>query len=108
MGKWIGQLSSLERHIALDCPLYQLKCTKCNQQIQRYNLKRHKNECPEIKIACTYHKYGCDAKIKRKHMQKHLKDKELNHLKMKKKYKKKKKKVKKPQKKKKKKKKKKS
>ena len=54
---------------------------KCGRSMVREDVARHvEQECVEKVVECPFVEYKCEAKIKRKHVNKHLEEKETKHL----------------------------
>eukprot|EP01084_Bolivina_argentea_P124705 220967_1 len=61
-----------------------LSCDDCKENILRKEMGKHISEyCAEFAIMCSFSKYGCKYRSKRILMDNHLKEKEIEHLKMK-------------------------
>ena len=65
--KWVDELSQLEKHLKLNpnrgisdddrlrgCRFVQLKCSYCDDLIERREMKNHESSCPQRPITCTY------------------------------------------------------
>ena len=64
-----------------ECPKMKVLCDLCNVEKCRKDMKQHlKDDCPEKMIDCPFVKYECLARIKRKDIDKHLEEKETEHL----------------------------
>eukprot|EP01084_Bolivina_argentea_P000117 220_1 len=72
------------RHQIEDCSMTMLSCDDCKKNVLRKHMQQHSwRYCPEFKMPCSFNKYGCRDRIKRKLMDNHLKEKETKHLQMK-------------------------
>ena len=73
---------AMKDHINNKCPMTTLQCDECKVDVLRKDKKNHiVNDCPEHEVECPYKSIGCNVKIKRKLLEKHLSENELNHLK---------------------------
>ena len=71
-----------ERHW-LECKVYPLHCpNQCGaKEMKRKCLEKHlKVECPLAVVECDFHFAGCDARISRKDMTKHISENMASHL----------------------------
>eukprot|EP00483_Globobulimina_turgida_P003714 UN03720 len=75
--------SCMKYHKQKECKMAIIKCGSCNFEIQRMNMKKHYNQCPEAIVDCDYYRYGCKAMcLKRKNVGKHLEDNVKQHLRL--------------------------
>eukprot|EP01084_Bolivina_argentea_P018715 34824_1 len=78
------QRKLMEKHQNNKCGMKRISCIHCKENFPRKNRGKHIFEdCPEYEIECIFRQYGCKAKMKRKLMCKHMKQKEMEHLKIK-------------------------
>lgn len=76
------RFNQLQNHIENDCPETEITCKACKDKLIRKNLDKHPDSCLEMQINCTYSKFGCKEKMKRKELNSHLKKKATEHLKL--------------------------
>ena len=60
-------------HFPLDCPN---NCGK--KRIRRWGMPSHFAVCPEQEVPCRYQSLGCKARLPRKQMEQHIKDKDTH------------------------------
>eukprot|EP01083_Nonionella_stella_P262309 892064_1 len=66
------------------CPMTRLTCDECKTDVLRMYMQYHTNHlCSEHQVECPFSKYGCNAMIKRRLMNKHLTRDKVNHLELK-------------------------
>ena len=64
-----------------ECPEMKVLCDQCNVEKCRKDMRQHLEEdCPEKMLDCPFVMYKCMARIKRKDIDKHLEEKETEHL----------------------------
>ena len=64
------------------CPKLPLPCpNKCEAgSILREGMEAHRKECPLEMVQCEYHNVGCEERMMRKELEKHMKEKMEQHL----------------------------
>ena len=70
-------------HIDEECEMKEILCSFCHETTTKRNYNKHLQQCEEYEIECTFVSFGCKEKMKRKLLNQHLKNNEMNHLKMK-------------------------
>jgi len=71
----------MEYHAKHQCPMSLIDCLHCLEKIKRKDRsKHHKTTCPETRISCTFKPIGCDAMVKRKHIDDHNEQNTVAHL----------------------------
>ena len=82
----IGELEFIEGQHKEECPKLPLPCpNQCRKvkTVLREDMEAHRKECPLEMIQCEYHSVGCKrARLIRKDMEKHKKQKMEQHLMM--------------------------
>ena len=67
-----------------ECPLVTVTCYQCGIEKYRKDMTKHfKDDCPEKMLDCPFVKYKCLTRMKRKDIDKHLEEKETEHLELK-------------------------
>ena len=74
----------LTKHLEM-CPKMKVSCElKCGAVMCRDKMAQHiDRDCKEKEIECPFAKYSCEGLIKRQDLNKHLEEKETEHLKLK-------------------------
>ena len=63
------------------CGHYLTRCPQCGVLIQRQALDNHTtNDCPETMIDCDFKHFGCDMKLPRKYLVKHINENSALHM----------------------------
>ncbi|XP_007890671.1 TNF receptor-associated factor 5 [Callorhinchus milii] len=61
-----------KEHEEDSCPKYPVQCLyNCGESVSRNEVAAHLLECPEAEVECSYKKYGCHIREKRRKMQEH-------------------------------------
>ena len=65
-----------------ECPKAKVSCElKCGRSINREDMAQHvEQDCVETEVECPFVRYKCETKLKRKHVNRHLAEKETTHL----------------------------
>lgn len=64
-----------------ECPDYPLVCrNNCHSTIKRSQMEAHLTECPLERVPCPLEEFGCQDRVKRKNLNKHLKNYQERHL----------------------------
>ncbi|XP_078261061.1 TNF receptor-associated factor 5-like isoform X3 [Rhinoraja longicauda] len=59
-------------HEVIACPKYPVYCTNnCGESFMRSEIDAHLTICPEAEVECSYRKYGCHAREKRRKIKEH-------------------------------------
>ncbi|XP_069787320.1 TNF receptor-associated factor 5-like isoform X3 [Narcine bancroftii] len=59
-------------HEVISCPKYPIYCTNnCGESFMRSELDVHLTICPETEVECSYKKYGCHIREKRRKVKEH-------------------------------------
>ena len=68
-----------------ECPKMTVSCElNCGMDMCREDVTQHiREKCPEEEIACPFAKYKCDVVMKRKRLDKHLKESRTEHIELK-------------------------
>jgi len=73
----------IREHWASDCPMFPVSCIlNCNQKHPRAMEGEHQKVCTNATVHCEFYNIGCLVELKRKQLQKHMKDEASNHLKL--------------------------
>ncbi|KAM8970655.1 TNF receptor-associated factor 6 isoform 2-T3 [Sarcophilus harrisii] len=76
------ELRHLEFHDQ-NCPLATVFCKYCNTMLIREQMPNHYDiDCPTAPIPCTFSTFGCDKKMQRNHLARHLQEDTLAHMRM--------------------------
>ena len=70
-------------HIERECGRKKVHCGECKQEILRKDEADHVNICTEHAVDCPFKEFGCDSKVKRRLINDHLENSEMEHLKLK-------------------------
>ncbi|XP_072121169.1 TNF receptor-associated factor 5-like isoform X3 [Mobula birostris] len=63
---------NIKEHEVIACPKYPINCTNnCGESFIRSELDAHLTICPESEVECSYKKYGCHAREKRRKIVEH-------------------------------------
>ncbi|XP_072906869.1 TNF receptor-associated factor 5-like isoform X3 [Hemitrygon akajei] len=63
---------NIKEHEVVTCPKYPINCTNnCGESFIRSELDTHLTICPESEVECSYKKYGCHAREKRRKIVEH-------------------------------------
>ena len=76
----------MNEHDENDCPARNVSCDDCKKDVLRMDMEKHHTECPERVIKCSFSRYGCEHKLKRKLMDAHLNQNKEKHSELKVKY----------------------
>ena len=70
----------MDYHKANECPEAMTNCRHCQQEMKRKKVHRHYHtDCPEAFIDCPFSVHGCNSRMKRKLLTKHIDDARLYH-----------------------------
>ena len=82
--QWTGKLEQLNAHLDVetgDCEYVDMECPeKCGQQIQKCQLAAHLNTCHSEVVECDFSYAGCNKKLQRQDMEKHVEESTREHL----------------------------
>ncbi|XP_069787319.1 TNF receptor-associated factor 5-like isoform X2 [Narcine bancroftii] len=63
---------NIKDHEVISCPKYPIYCTNnCGESFMRSELDVHLTICPETEVECSYKKYGCHIREKRRKVKEH-------------------------------------
>ncbi|XP_078085864.1 TNF receptor-associated factor 5-like isoform X1 [Mustelus asterias] len=63
---------NIKEHEDIACPKYPIQCTyNCGERFLRSEFGTHLTKCPETEVECSYKKYGCPVKEKRRMVKEH-------------------------------------
>ena len=64
------------------CPKYPLKCpNKCSSDdILRKDMEDHRKKCPKEVVCCAFEEAGCQVKVIRSDLDRHMKDSQFEHM----------------------------
>ncbi|XP_032881514.1 TNF receptor-associated factor 5 isoform X1 [Amblyraja radiata] len=63
---------NIKDHEVIACPKYPVYCTNnCGESFMRSEIDAHLTICPEAEVECSYKKYGCHAREKRRKIKEH-------------------------------------
>ncbi|XP_078261060.1 TNF receptor-associated factor 5-like isoform X2 [Rhinoraja longicauda] len=63
---------NIKDHEVIACPKYPVYCTNnCGESFMRSEIDAHLTICPEAEVECSYRKYGCHAREKRRKIKEH-------------------------------------
>ncbi len=88
--EWTGELGQLDEHLSTDpqpkktlegCSFVEIKCSDCNGIVKRCDFECHvQTVCSVIIVDCDFHHVGCDIKLPRRDMSKHVRDNLTAHI----------------------------
>ena len=80
--KKIRHFHQLSMHHAFNCKQYPCPCpNECGSgNMPRQDVSTHRNECPLEPVECTFAEAGCETKLVRIQLDKHLADNQQTHL----------------------------
>uniref|UniRef100_UPI00398E830C TNF receptor-associated factor 5-like isoform X1 n=1 Tax=Pristiophorus japonicus TaxID=55135 RepID=UPI00398E830C len=63
---------NIKEHEDIACPKYPIQCIyNCGESFSRSELDAHLTNCPEAEVECSYNKYGCHVRDKRRKIEEH-------------------------------------
>ncbi|XP_072365734.1 TNF receptor-associated factor 5-like isoform X2 [Scyliorhinus torazame] len=63
---------NIKGHEDIACPKYPIQCIyNCGESFLRNELDTHLRKCPEAEVECSYTKYGCHVREKRRVLEEH-------------------------------------
>ena len=82
--QWTGQSEQLDAHLDVetgDCEYVDIECPeKCGHQIQKHQLAAHLETCHSQVVECDFSYAGCNKKLQRQDMEKHMEESTQEHL----------------------------
>ena len=82
--QWTGKLEQLDAHLEVetgDCEYVDIECPeKCGHQIQKCQLVAHLDTCHSQVVECDFSYAGCNKKLQRQDMEKHVEESTQEHL----------------------------
>ena len=81
--QWVGELGEVEKHLngTEGCLYVRVACQQCKKMFLKCNLELHISKtCPMTPVVCEVEEYGCNVKIPRRAMARHMEHNHAVHL----------------------------